>query len=44
MASRSTARLEIRQAKLKDVRAIGDLVHPGRVITPVDEDLAGRHQ
>lgn len=26
MASRSTARLEIRQAKLKDVRAIGDLV------------------
>lgn len=26
MASRSTARLEIRQAKLRDVRAIGDLV------------------
>ena len=26
MASRSTARLEIRQAKLKDVRAIGELV------------------
>lgn len=26
MASRSTARLEIRQAKLKDVQAIGDLV------------------
>ncbi|MDZ4275369.1 MAG: GNAT family N-acetyltransferase, partial [Erythrobacter sp.] len=26
MASRSTARLEIRQARLKDVRAIGDLV------------------
>jgi hypothetical protein len=26
MASRSTPRLEIRQAKLKDVRAIGELV------------------